>query len=156
DTTFSYVCALDEDDDPLNDPSCWKKANPLLGTILTDEYLAGVVAQGKAIPGKLNGILRLHFCVWTDAESAWLRRAVWEACEDGGVNATHNWASQLVGAETGIFADFVEFLRPMTSVGRFGAGNIPILRRVPVRTPLVGQASGGAGYWVGESQAKPL
>jgi phage terminase large subunit-like protein len=82
DTTFSYVCALDEGDDPLNDPRCWKKANPLLGTILTDEYLANVVAQGKAIPGKLNGILRLHFCVWTDAESAWIRRDVWEACED--------------------------------------------------------------------------
>jgi len=26
DTTFSYVCALDEDDDPLDDPSCWIKA----------------------------------------------------------------------------------------------------------------------------------
>jgi hypothetical protein len=31
DTTFSFVCALDKDDDPLTDPSCWVKANPLLG-----------------------------------------------------------------------------------------------------------------------------
>ena len=31
DTTFSYVCALDDGDDPLNDPDCWIKANPLLG-----------------------------------------------------------------------------------------------------------------------------
>ncbi|MPT24453.1 MAG: hypothetical protein E2577_16595, partial [Starkeya sp.] len=45
DTTFAYVCALDKDDDPLEDPTCWKKANPLLGTILTEEYLAEVVAQ---------------------------------------------------------------------------------------------------------------
>ena len=78
DTTFSYVCALDQGDDPLNDPSCWPKANPLLGVTITAEYLAGVVAQGKAMPGKLNGILRLHFCVWTDAEAAWMTRATLE------------------------------------------------------------------------------
>jgi phage terminase large subunit-like protein len=82
DSTFSYVCALDEGDDPLEDPSCWRKVNPLLGTVITEEYLAGVVAQAKAIPGKLNGILRLHFCVWTDAETAWISRQAWEVCED--------------------------------------------------------------------------
>jgi phage terminase large subunit-like protein len=80
DATFSYVCALDEGDDPLNDPSCWAKANPLLGVTITEEYLAGVVAQAKAMPGKLNGILRLHFCVWTEAETAWMTRATLEPC----------------------------------------------------------------------------
>lgn len=80
DTTFSYVCALDPGDDPLEDPSCWVKANPLLGTTITEEYLAGVVAQAKAMPDKLNGILRLHFCQWTDAETAWMTRAALEPC----------------------------------------------------------------------------
>lgn len=74
DTTFSYVCALDAGDDPLTDPSCWIKANPLLGVTITEEYLRETVAQAKAIPGQLNGILRLHFCVWTDAETAWMTR----------------------------------------------------------------------------------
>lgn len=78
DSTFSFICSLDPGDDPLNDPGCWAKANPLLGTILSEEYLAGVVAQAKAMPGKQNGILRLHFCVWTDAESAWMSREVLE------------------------------------------------------------------------------
>jgi len=78
DNTFSFVCSLDPGDDPLNDPSCWPKANPLLGTILTEGYLADVVAQAKALPGKLNGILRLHFCQWTDAETAWMARATLE------------------------------------------------------------------------------
>ena len=78
DTTFSYVCALDDGDDPLTDPSCWIKANPLLGVTITEEYLAETVAQAKAIPGQLNGILRLHFCVWTDAETAWMTRATLE------------------------------------------------------------------------------
>jgi phage terminase large subunit-like protein len=80
DTTFSYVCALDEGDDPLNEPSCWPKANPTLGAILQPDYLAGVVAQAKAIPGRLNSILRLHFCVWTDAERAWMTREALEPC----------------------------------------------------------------------------
>lgn len=78
DTTFSFVCSLDKDDDPLEDPSCWPKANPLLGVTITEDYLAGVVAQAKGIPAKLNGILRLHFCVWTDASTAWMTRNVLE------------------------------------------------------------------------------
>lgn len=80
DSTFSFVCSLDEGDDPLNDPSCWAKANPLLGVTITEEYLTEVVAQAKAIPGQLNGILRLHFCVWTDAETAWMTRATLDPC----------------------------------------------------------------------------
>lgn len=80
DTTFSYVCSLDEGDDPLSDPTCWIKANPLLGVTITEEYLTEVVAQAKAIPGSLNGILRLHFCVWTDAETAWMTRSTLEPC----------------------------------------------------------------------------
>ncbi|WP_374833921.1 terminase large subunit [Paenochrobactrum pullorum] len=82
DTTFAWVCALDKDDDPLEDPTCWKKANPLLGVILTQEYLAGVVAQAKQMPGKLNGILRLHFCCWTDADKAWMPRETVESVMD--------------------------------------------------------------------------
>lgn len=78
DTTFSFVCSLDQGDDPLRDPSCWPKANPLLGVTITEQYLADVVAQAKAIPGQLNGILRLHFCVWTDAETAWMTRSTLE------------------------------------------------------------------------------
>ena len=79
DETFSFVCTLDAEDDPLNDPACWIKANPLLGVTVTEAYLAGVVRQAKAIPGKLNNILRLHFCQWTDAEESWMSRAALEA-----------------------------------------------------------------------------
>jgi phage terminase large subunit-like protein len=78
DTTFSYVCALDPGDKPLDDPKCWVKANPLVGVTITNEYLAGVVAQAKSMPSKMNGILRLHFCTWTDAETAWMTREVLE------------------------------------------------------------------------------
>ena len=79
DATFAYVCALDKNDDPLENPDCWAKANPLLGVTVKADYLAGVVRQAKMIPGKLNGILRLHFCQWTDAEESWLSRPALEA-----------------------------------------------------------------------------
>lgn len=66
------------------------------------------------------------------------------------------WAGALVGEESSVYADFVEFLRPLTILGKFGNNGIPALRRVPFRVALVGQTSGGAGYWVGEGKAKPL
>jgi phage terminase large subunit-like protein len=78
DSTFSYVCALDKDDDPFSDPTCWQKANPLFGVTLKHDYLAGVVAQAKDIPSKRNGILRLHFCVWTEADTSWIPRPLVE------------------------------------------------------------------------------
>lgn len=75
DETFAYVCALDKGDDPLEDPSCWIKANPLLGVTVLPETLESAVRHAKAIPGKLNGVMRFNFCVWTDAEEAWMARA---------------------------------------------------------------------------------
>lgn len=80
DAQFSYVCALDPEDDPLEHPGCWRKANPLLGVTITEEYLRDVVEQAKAMPGMLNNILRLHFCTWTDAETAWMARKALEPC----------------------------------------------------------------------------
>lgn len=78
DETFSYVCALDKNDDPFTDPSCWIKANPLLGVTLKYEYIEGVVAQARDIPSKRNNILRLHFCVWTESDVAWIPRPILE------------------------------------------------------------------------------
>jgi phage terminase large subunit-like protein len=78
DDTFSFVCGLDKDDDPFNDPTCWIKANPLLGTILQPEYLEKKVRQAKNLPGKRNGILRLNFCRWTDAVDSWISRELLE------------------------------------------------------------------------------
>lgn len=81
---------------------------------------------------------------------------VLKAAVAAGSTASGNWAEDLVGDETSAFADFVEYLRPQTILGKFGANGIPSLRRIPFRTPLVGQTAGGSGYWVGEGNAKPV
>jgi HK97 family phage major capsid protein len=73
-----------------------------------------------------------------------------------GSTVADSWAEDLVGDTTSAFADFVEYLRPQTILGKFGNNGIPSLRRVPFRTPLISQTGGGAGYWVGEGKAKPL
>ncbi|GLQ26125.1 terminase large subunit [Sulfitobacter pacificus] len=82
DSTFSFVCALDEGDDWENDPTCWIKVNPLLNVTIEEEYLAGVVKQAKMMPGKRNGIARLHFCQWTQSVTAAIKREAWIACHD--------------------------------------------------------------------------
>lgn len=73
-----------------------------------------------------------------------------------GSTSDPTWIGNLVGEERSAFADFAEFLRPQTIVGRFGQGNIPSLRRVPFKVPLIGQTSGGSAGWVGEGKGKPL
>jgi HK97 family phage major capsid protein/HK97 family phage prohead protease len=70
--------------------------------------------------------------------------------------ATALWAGALVGAETSLFADFVEYLRPLTIIGQFGTGGVPSFRRVPFRTPLITQSATSTAYWVGEGQPKPM
>lgn len=74
----------------------------------------------------------------------------------GGTTLQSTWALPLVPTDAGVYADFAEFLRPQTIVGKFGIGNIPALRRVPFRTRLISQTSGGNGYWVGEGAPKPV
>lgn len=80
DSTFSFVCGLNSGDDPLEDETCWAKANPLLNVTMTDDKLRETVKQAKLIPSRRNEVLRLNFCVWTDAESTWMSREALEAC----------------------------------------------------------------------------
>jgi len=84
-----------------------------------------------------------------------LKTAV-EAGSVSGSGSAGNWGMELVGEEGSVFADFIEFLRPMTILGKFGTNGIPSLRKVPFRIPLIGMTDGGTGYWVGEGKAKPL
>lgn len=79
DDAFGYVCGLDAGDDPLADEACWIKANPLIGLTMPVDEVRRAVQQAKTIPGKLNEVLRLHLCQWTDADTAWMARDALEA-----------------------------------------------------------------------------
>jgi len=72
-----------------------------------------------------------------------------------GSTSDPNWAGNLVTVQD-YTADFIEFLRPQTIIGRFGNNGIPGLTRIPFNVRIKGQTSGGAANWVGEGKAKPL
>jgi HK97 family phage major capsid protein/HK97 family phage prohead protease len=81
--------------------------------------------------------------------------AVTKAAVNAATTTENQWAGVLVQAATGAqgpVGDFLEFLRPQTILGRLEDQ----LRRVPFRTSLISQTSGGAAYWVAEAAAKPL
>lgn len=91
-----------------------------------------------------------------DGVIAATQRLVTKAAVAAATTSDPTWAGALVGEETSAFADFLEFLRPSTVLGRFGRNGVPSLRNVPFRVPLIGQTSGGDAYWTAEGAAKPL
>lgn len=80
---------------------------------------------------------------------------VLRAAVTAGTTTDTDWASKLVEYQT-MTSEFLELLRPMTIVGKFGTGNIPALRAVPFNTRMVSQTSGGTHRWVGEGLRKPV
>ena len=83
DSFFSFVCGLDEGDDPLFDESCWPKANPSLqfAGLPGIQYLREQVTEARGMPAKEAIVRRLNFCQWTAAINPWLSAHVWEPCE---------------------------------------------------------------------------
>src|SRR3546814_17940849 len=76
---------------------------------------------------------------------------VLKAAVAAGNTIDSTWAKPLV-EYVNYAGDFVDFLRPRTILGRFGAGGIPSLRRIPFNVHIKGQTVGGTGYWVGEGK----
>ena len=80
---FPFVCALDEEDDPFADESCWPKANPSLqdADLPGMKYIREQVVEAKGMPSKEAIVRRLNFCQWTDAESPWISGEVWRGAQ---------------------------------------------------------------------------
>lgn len=83
DAFFSYVCALDDGDDPLADEACWPKANPSLQyrNLPGLQYLREQVREARGMPSKQGVVKRLNFCMWTEAVSQWLTAEIWGPCQ---------------------------------------------------------------------------
>lgn len=113
------------------------------------------LAKVKGLAAKTNSdVLRIAEMLYGERDPIIVD--VVKAAVTAGSTVSGNWAANLVGSDTSVFADFVEWLRPQTILGKFGQGGIPSLRKVPFRVPLIGQTAGGSGYWVGEGKGKPL
>lgn len=124
--------------------------------VVSEEKGVGFAKFARCIiASKMQGESRIEVSKRLYGDDQRLQNVI-KASVAAGTTSNADWVGNLVGDEGKVFADFVEYLRPMTILGKFGAGGVPALRNVPFRVPLVGQSTGGAGYWVGEGKAKPL
>lgn len=82
DSFFSYVCALDDNDDPFKDEGCWIKTNPSLGITIPPQYLREQVTQARGMPSKESIVRRLNFSQWVGAEAPWISPEIWAECQD--------------------------------------------------------------------------
>ena len=80
---------------------------------------------------------------------------VMKAAVAAGTTTSATWAGNLVDYQN-LSSEFVEFLRPRTIVGQFGANGVPSLRRVPFNVRIPGKTSAGTAQWVGEGYRKPV
>ena len=76
DRWFGALYALD-DESELDDPAMWIKANPNIGVSITEEYLAGEVAQAKQMTSKKSSVLTKHFNIFCSTQAAWIDVAHW-------------------------------------------------------------------------------
>ena len=90
DDSFGFVCGLDVGDDPLKDSNCWVKANPLLGSAVTFDTLEQARDDAVNYPSRVNNILRLHFCQWTEGSTSWITKDLWESLEHD--DPDHGWS----------------------------------------------------------------
>lgn len=67
----AFVWELD-DRDEWDKPKCWPKANPGLGVVKSEEYLAEQVAKAKADPSYLPTVLTKDFNMPQNSATAWL------------------------------------------------------------------------------------
>ncbi|HEY6527265.1 MAG TPA: terminase TerL endonuclease subunit [Cellvibrionaceae bacterium] len=102
DTYFSYICALDKEDDPFTDESCWIKANPNLGITIQPEYLRELVTQARGMPGTESTVKRLNFCMWQEGADAWMSAEIWlgqkDACDESLYKNRRCWGGLDLGS----------------------------------------------------------
>jgi phage terminase large subunit-like protein len=110
DRWFAYVCGLDDDDDPLTNEACWIKANPNLGISIQAEYLRDQVSAAKHIAAETNTVLRLNFCVWTQAHTRFLDMVRWHGCAGAVAPSALVGASCFGGLDLGQSDDFTAFV----------------------------------------------
>ncbi len=90
DRMFAFICSLDAGENPITDEACWPKVNPSLRHRLPGQregipgytYLRAQVSNARGMPSAQAKVLRLNFCIWTQAESPWIDWEIWSAALD--------------------------------------------------------------------------
>lgn len=78
---YGVVYAAAEDDD-WTDPETWKRANPAMGTIFSEEFIEGECAKAKSVPAFQNSFRTAYLSQWVGQESRFIDMAAWDACQE--------------------------------------------------------------------------
>ena len=79
DSVFAFIARVDENDDPLNDRSVWRKALPCLGITFPIENIEMQVQSAKNSIGTRLNVLRLYFGVPVGSSEYWIDADVWQS-----------------------------------------------------------------------------
>lgn len=67
-------------DDDWQSPAVWRKANPSMGRVFPESFIAGRCQKAKQQPSYLNTFKRLHLNIITERKTTWLDMLEWDAC----------------------------------------------------------------------------
>lgn len=115
------------------------------GTAFTRYAMALAAAKGDAFRAQQIVQRNAHWMSTTPEVLSVLKTGV-----NVGDTVTTNWAEELVPFQN-MASEFVEYLRPLTLVGRIAG-----LRQVPFNVKMPRQTAGTVGSWVGEAAKKPV
>lgn len=78
---FPLVYTLDDGDDPLEDESCWIKANPSLGYTIGYEYLRDQLSQARVMASSRINFFVKHMNIFVRGDDYWLNAEKWNLCK---------------------------------------------------------------------------
>lgn len=75
DSQFTALYEQDQDDDWINDESCWIKSNPSLGHTVMPDYLRDQVQSVKNQPSNMFSVLTKNFNVFCQSSDVWIQES---------------------------------------------------------------------------------
>lgn len=120
--------------------STWRKANPNLGVTVDREFYVSEIAKARDNPSLLNGFLRFHLNIVTDAEVAMIPMDKWDACATPARGNREHALDALAGREC------------------YGGLDLAVKRDMTALTLLFPEDDGGYRvhhwFWIPEASAK--
>lgn len=82
---FGIIYTLDNEDE-INDPDLWLKANPCLGQSVNDDYIRAGLAEKKTNQAELVPFLAKTFNIWSSGSGQWLSSTEFDKNFDESLN----------------------------------------------------------------------
>ena len=80
DDRFLAVLFEASSEDDWHDPEVWKKANPALGSFLTEKNFRIEYEKAVNMPSYINTFKNLHLNIWTQSLDSWIDNDTWMKC----------------------------------------------------------------------------